>query len=143
MSELALHFEGLQLVVTLVSHQIEEKGKPYLDWLHCRVIITVPSFTGQVDWSVMPKELINLSDDLQSLYDHFPAQGSLHFKPVEPNVELSFEIATLGHVVGEYCLRNDFLECPVLKGPFCIDQSYIPGLVGGLRAFVKEAINAP
>ncbi len=139
MSELSLRLGKLHLDVKLLEHQVEEAGKPYLDWLVCAVSITVPSFSGDFRWSVMPAELLALADKLQELYDQFPKLDSVNFIPVERNVALSFEIGKTGIIEGQYTLCDDLVAGATLRGPFTIDQSYLPGVVRALRAFVREA----
>jgi hypothetical protein len=48
MGELNLNLNELQLKVTLVKRQVEELGQPYLDWLICDVVASLPSFSGRL-----------------------------------------------------------------------------------------------
>ncbi len=88
----------------------------------------------------MPSELTALADRLATLYDEFPKRGSIGFK--EPNVTLVFEIGPTGGVGGRYSLQDDVVDGLVLQGIFAIDQSYLPGLVRDIRAFVQAVAPA-
>src|SRR5262245_30272686 len=96
MDRLQLRLGDLNLQIRLIERQIEEAGKPYLDWLLCELGASISSFSGTVRWSVMPRELTGLADDLTHLYSQFPRRGSLVFEPTEPNILLNLEVQTTG-----------------------------------------------
>ena len=142
MAELDLHLGCLEIGLTLLERQVEEGGRPYTDWLSCEVNVAVPAFSGRFRWNVMPSELRALADNLDRLYERLPQQGTVSFAPLEPNTTLSFAMDPTGHVSGEFAFQPDFVEGAILRGTFAIDQSYLPGLVRQIRAFVAEAVNA-
>lgn len=142
MDELDLGLGDLRLRIRVIERLLEEAGVPYRDWLKCDVRVSVPSFSGSVEWSVMPSELRALADDLARLYGQFPRRGAVTFEPTEPNVTLSFEITTTGAVAGRYTLRDELIEGDVLQGQFQIEQSILPGLVNDIRTFVRAAAPA-
>jgi hypothetical protein len=127
-----------QLNLVCIKRQVEDAGKPYLDWLECDVMISDPSFSGRFSWSVMPGELLSLADDLNDLYRRFPKLGSIAFEPAEPNVILGFSIKASGRIDGQYVVRGDVMGS-VLQGEFTIDQSYLPEVVQRIRDFVKNS----
>jgi hypothetical protein len=139
MDELNLNFGDLNLSILLVERQQENGGGPYLDWLKCKVRVSVPHFSGSFDWEVMPHELDALADELIRQYDQFPDLVSVVFEPVEPNIILRFDMTQTGGLTGNYSFCSDFIEGTTLKGQFMIDQSYLPGLANDIRAFVKAA----
>ena len=141
MDELDLSLGDLRVRIRVLERLLEEAGVPYRDWLKCEVRVGVPSFSGSVEWSVMPLELSALADDLARLYDQFPSHGSVAFEPTEPNVTLNFEITTTGAVAGRCAFRDDLVDGDVLQVRFNIEQSRLPGLVNDIRAFV--AATAP
>jgi len=142
MNELDLSLGDLKLNIRSIERFVEEAGMPYRDWLKCDVRVSVPSFSGSVEWDVMPGELRTLADQLQRLYDAFPTRGSVAFQPTEPKVTLSFEITRTGAVAGRYEIRNEFVAGDVLAGAFQIEQSVLPRLVNDIRAFVDAAVSA-
>ena len=117
-------------------------GVSRIEWLHCDVRVSVPSFVGQLRWSVMPAELRGLADDLERLHGRMSKAGSVSFRPSEPNVALDFSPEHTGKISGTFMFNALLGDGPVLQGPFTIDQSFLPGLVSQLRTFVAEAVGA-
>jgi hypothetical protein len=72
----------------------------------------------------------------------FPQPDTLVFRPIEPNVELTFTMKPTGHIRGVYALRPEFAEPDSLSGAFEIDQSHLPGLVSVIWEFVRHATNS-
>jgi len=72
MNELDLSLGDLKLRIRSIERFVEEAGMPYRDWLKCDVHVSVPSFSGSVEWDVMPGELRALADQLQRLYLRSP-----------------------------------------------------------------------
>lgn len=139
MIELACQLGELELRVALVRREVEKEGEPYLDWLECRVRVSVPSFSGSGDWEVMPHELSCLADDLIRLYEGFPERGLVTFNPTYPNLTLEFQIETNGAVGGRCSVLDDFVEGDSLQCKFSLDQSCLPRLANEVRAFVRAA----
>ena len=123
----------------MIERLVEEAGKPYFDWLKCKVQVFVPFFSGSFEWYVTPHELSVLADELARLYDQFPKLGNVIFEPIEPNVTFKLKILSTGVIPGNYEFRGDLAEGGILKGQFKIDQSYLPGLVNDIRTFLQSA----
>lgn len=141
MQSISLNLGELNLHLALVTRDVEEPGKPYLDWLVCDLKIRDQGFTGTVRWNVMPSELSRLADELERLHDRLPELGSVSFESVEPNLTLSFAIYATGAIGGQYGVR-DFVHGPLLSGGITFDQSYVPRIVRDLRAFIMAATDA-
>jgi hypothetical protein len=136
-----LNFGKLHIKIDLLKRQVEDRNKPYLDWLICNVVISLPNFEGQFRWFVMPSELESLAADLSMMYTEFPTPSKFTFEPVEPNIVLSFEITRTGHIIGNFAFYPDFTDEQVLKGSFDIDQSYLPGIVDSIRTLLKSSVD--
>jgi len=136
-----LNFGKLHMKIDLLNRQIEDRNKPYLDWLVCNVVVSLPNFKGQFRWSVMPSELESLAADLNMMYTEFPTPSKFTFEPVEPNIVLSFELTPTGQIIGSFAFYPDFREEQVLKGSFDIDQSYLPGIIESIRTLLKSSID--
>lgn len=137
MNELEFKLGDIDIVVAVVQRNVEEAGKPYLDWLECNLRVSTPSFSGSVSWNVMPQELLALADDLIRLYDEFPKRGSLAFEPTEPNLTIDLKIGTTGAVEGECSIRDDIVYGDSLQCQSTIEQNQLPRLANDVRAFVQ------
>jgi len=137
-----LNLDPFRLVVTLIHREIEERDRPYLDWLHCRVEGNVARIAAEVEWSVMPAELSGLADDLDNLHRSFPEPGAVELSPAEPNLQVHFNLERGGRLSGEIEMRPDVADDVRLVGTFEVDQSYLPGYVMAIRGFLKEVDRA-
>lgn len=136
-----LNLGELQLGIELLKRQVEERDKPYLDWLVCDVVVSLPAFKGEIRWSVMPSELERLAADLSKMHDESPAAGEVTFRPTESNVLISFSLKPTGQVLGKFAFCPDVGEETVLKGSFKIDQSYLPEIVSGIQVLLKSSVD--
>jgi hypothetical protein len=87
----------------------------------------------------MPRELEILAAELAALHESFPRPGKVVFKPLEPNLSLTFELLASGRINGTYEARPVFHELHTVSGPFVIDQSYLPALAASIRSFTRDA----
>lgn len=142
MNRLELRLGELAITLNLIEHQVEEAGKPYLDWLIFDVSVSVRSFSGRFRWQVMPGELLELAEGLADLHTAFPRPGSFSFKPTEPNVVLHFSLAKTGLLGVEYAFSDELHLEPGFQGTVGVDQSYLPGLVQEIRSFMREVERA-
>ena len=133
MPEITLNLDPFRLVVTLVHRGIEERDRPYLDWLQCRVEGDVSRIAAELDWSVMPAELSSLADDLDNLHRSFPEPGVVELSPAEPNLKVRFKLEGGGRLSGEIEMRPDVAGDVRLVGTFEVDQSYLPEYVSAIR----------
>ena len=141
MIELHLPLGDVDLRISLIEHEVEEAGKPYLEWFNCELRISVRSFSASVRWGVMPQELNGLADDLTRLYDGFPQRGHVVFKPTYPNLTLDLQIATTGSVIGR-CMVVEDVELgdgSEVKANFVLEQRCLPRLALDIRTFVQAA----
>ncbi len=142
MGSLELTLGDTKIVVTVLGRDVEEAGKPYLDWIKCNVQVSTLSFSGSVRWSVMPCELTALAKDLVRLYDDFPKRGALSFNPSEPNISMNLTIRTTGAVDGELFVRDNLVDGDRLHCRFTIEQSQLPTLAREIRGFVEDVTAA-
>ena len=129
-----LNSPGLLFNLELLSRQVEVPNEPYLDWLHCKVNISVPSFNGSFDLSLMPKELYKLSKDLTEMSKEYPNINTVNFDTVEGNINLKFSLNG-----GEYKFTANPAVGSTLTGEFDFDQSYINSVVLNILQFLKES----
>jgi len=118
--EFSLHFD-------VTDRTAEGDGGLYLEWLHLRVDVRVPGFTGKVEWSVMPSELLAFRDALAEM-NELVSGASAELKGTEPGVALRLTAATGGCIKGEFLVSDRYRnpESAVLQGTFSLDQSYLP-----------------
>jgi hypothetical protein len=88
---------------------------------------------------VIPAELDRLAKNLSDMHAELPHLGKVEFKPVEPNVTLTFELTRTGQILGHFVFRPNLAEDTVLKGSFDIDQTYLPNIARGIRAFLESS----
>ena len=136
---LGLRFDGLALSLDLASRDVEPPGGPYRDWLRVTVRAEVPYFRADFSWSVMPDELRTLAAALEELHEAAPGTRPVRFKPVQPNLMLSFAVVTRGAITGSYHFRPDYTQPGTLQGSFRIAQTDLPGVAASIRAFLHEA----
>ncbi|HKD17370.1 MAG TPA: hypothetical protein VKG23_05825 [Thermoanaerobaculia bacterium] len=134
---LSLAFPGLRLTVEITGRDVSVPGAPYQDWLECQVSAESPGCETSFRWSADVAGLKALRHNLSQMHRDFPASARVSFRPAEPNIELTFE-----HRRGEYTLRPDFVDGPTITGHFGFDQSYVPGIVSAIDAFLAEADRA-
>ena len=64
---LTIDTDDFQLQMEPVSTRREEPGGPYLEWIDIRISLTVPGIQAEGQWSVMPDELRNFQQQIQSM----------------------------------------------------------------------------
>jgi hypothetical protein len=126
-----LSVPDLDLIIEATNRTVEGDGGPYLDWIECKVRISVEGFTGGIPWRVMPAELRSFVGGLQGMYDTLTPGTVAVLESVEPGVRLQLTLFTAGHLQGAYDLQNGPLG-PRLSGTFTMDQTYLPDLVAGV-----------
>lgn len=131
------------LALDLVCHDVEPPGGQYRDWLRLAVRAEVPHFSAAFPWSVMPDELRTLAAALEGLHDAAPAARPVRFKPVQPNLMLSFAVVTRGAVTGSYHFRPDYTRPGTLQGGFALAQRDLPDVAARIRAFLDATAAGP
>lgn len=129
------------LSLDFIERDVEIAGQSYMDWLSCQINVRVSPFWGQLGWSVMPKELIDLADGLERLRASLDVGGSYSFEPSDQNFRLNIIIGTGGAIYGHCEFKRGDLGEDVLIDTFWGDQSYIPSVVQEIRDIVHIAKN--
>jgi hypothetical protein len=145
MTHTTLQIGQLELSLSLPGPRADLALDPYEDWRTCQMKARVGSFTGSFIWQVMSSELLQLADDLSSLYERFPATGTVAFEGVEPNVSMSFTIGDRGEVRVHFKLSDqplDWLDSITLAGSVETDQQMLVDVANKLRRLVQSSNDA-
>lgn len=120
---------------------VEGNGGPYFDWITCDINIMVPGIQANIEWIVMPSEVVRFSDGLEEIYRTLqPGSGAI-LHGAERNFELRLDLMDRGGLRCEYRLQASAPDGATLMGYFEIDQSYIPKLITDLNQILDFPIS--
>ena len=107
------------------------------NWVKSTIKVSAGGFTGKVKASLRAEEFVSFMDDLSMLYEKLSGQAI--FKTMEQWLSITVVGDGLGHFEAQ-CKLSD--NAPAGGGNtlyFTInfDQTFIPGIIGGLKRIVK------
>lgn len=133
--------EGLRLRLVEMNRTTgADESNPYDFWIHYRVEIEVPNFSGFIHWSVMPSELRDLATELEILSQSIGTEKTGEFLPLDPGLNLRWHMNLRGQIDGQYRFTDTSQgpEAPTLSGSFALDQSYLKPLAMAIRRMVAD-----
>ena len=120
---------------------VEGNGGPYFDWITCDIDIVVPGIKANIEWIVMPSEIVRFSNGLEEIYRSLqPGSGAI-LHGAERNFELRVDLMDRGGLRCEYRLQASAADGATLTGYFEIDQSYIPEMITDLNQILDFRIS--
>lgn len=113
-------------------------GRPYpdgadwdFDWLDLCVHVTTGPWTGEFTSRWRAEEIGELRSQLAELYERL--NGSVHFKPLEPYVEITFEGDGRGHINITCVMRTEPLGENQLSFQHGMDQTELKTIIESLQ----------
>ncbi len=133
---LTIDTADFRLQMAPVSAHREKPGGPYLEWIDVRIRLTEPGLQAEGQWRVMPAELRNFQQQLQSMQAQLRPAQRAELKGVEPGFALILRMLEQGAILGEWRFQPLPPDGASITG-FCgLDQSFLPELLQGIESLL-------
>jgi hypothetical protein len=137
---LTINTEDFQLQIIPVSMRFEEPGGPYLEWIDTRVNVITVGIQAEGQWSVMPRELLQFQQQIQSMQVQLQLGQKAELSSVESGFKLVLQMLERGTILGDWHFQPDPPNGACIIGRCGFDQSYLGDFIRGiesLRSFAK------
>nr|WP_269506122.1 hypothetical protein [Burkholderia sp. IMCC1007] len=122
-----------------VAARREEPGGPYLEWIDVRIQLTVPGIQAEGQWRVMPDELRQFRQQIQSMQTQLQSGQRAELAGVEPGFELILETLDRGTIIGDWRFQPRPPDGAYIKGHCGLDQSFLSELLQGIESLLSFA----
>lgn len=137
---LTIDTDDFQLQVTPVSARREEPGGPYLEWIDVRIDLTAPGIRAEGGWSVMPSELRQFQQQLESMQTRLQAGQSADLAGVETGFSLKLRMLDHGQIIGDWRFQPAPPDGAWITGQCGLDQSFLDELLRGVGALLLFSV---
>ncbi|WP_454766927.1 WapI family immunity protein [Cupriavidus campinensis] len=120
-----------------VSARREEPGGPYLEWIDVRIELTAPGIRAEGAWSVMPGELRQFQQQLQSMQTRLQVGQKAELAGVESGFALILRTLDLGAIIGDWHFQPAPPDGARIIGQCGLDQSFLGELLRGVDALLS------
>ncbi len=134
---LTIDTDDFRLQMEPVAARRDEPGGPYLEWIDVRIQLTVPSIQAEGQWSVMPDELRQFRQQIQSIQTQLQAGQQAELTGVEPGFELILRTLDRRAIVGDWRFQPPPPEGACITGYCGLDQSFLPELLQGIESLLS------
>ncbi|WP_150123349.1 hypothetical protein [Burkholderia cenocepacia] len=134
---LTIDTDDFRLQMEPVAARRDEPGGPYLEWIDVRIQLTVPSIQAEGQWSVMPDELRQFRQQIQSIQTQLQAGQRAELTGVEPGFELILRTLDRRAIVGDWRFQPTPPEGACITGYCGLDQSFLPELLQGIESLLS------
>lgn len=134
---LTIDTDDFRLQMEPVAARRDEPGGPYLEWIDVRIQLTVPSIQAEGQWSVMPDELRQFRQQIQSIQTQLQAGQRAELTGVEPGFELILRTLDRRAIVGDWRFQPPPPEGACITGYCGLDQSFLPELLQGIESLLS------
>ncbi|MFA8328087.1 hypothetical protein [Burkholderia ubonensis] len=134
---LTIDTEDFQLQMEPVATRCEEPGGPYLEWIDVQIKLTVPGIQAEGQWSVMPGELRQFQQQIQSMQTQLQSGQRAELTGVEPGFELILRALDRGTIIGDWRFQPIPPDGACITGHCGLDQSFLCGLLQGIESLLS------
>ena len=135
---LTIDTEDFLLQMEPVSAHREEPGGPYLEWIDVRINLAVPGIQAEGQWSVMPGELRQFQQQLQSMQTQLQIGQRAELAGIEPGFGLILQTLDRGAIIGDWRFQPTPPDGACITGHCGLDQSFIDGLLQGIETLLTS-----
>ena len=136
---LTIDTADFQLQMEPVSTRREEPGGPYLEWIDVHISLTVPGIQAEGQWSVMPDELRNFQQQIQSMQAQLQPGQRAELTGVESGFELILRTLDRGAILGDWRFQPLPPDGACITGLCGLDQSFLYELLQGIESLLSFA----
>jgi hypothetical protein len=126
-----------QLQIEPVSSRFEEPQGAYFEWVNARITIVEPGIRAEGLWSVMPEELRQFQQQLQSMRARLQPGQTAELSGVERNFKLILQMLERGQVIGNWFFQPVPTEGAHITGVCGFDQSGLRMLLQGVESLLS------
>jgi hypothetical protein len=137
---LSIDIGDFQLRIRPVSVWFEEPGGPYLEWIDVQVKVTDSGIQAEGQWRVMPGELLQFQQQIQSMQVQLQPGQKAELSSAESGFKLVLQMLGRGTILGDWYFQPDPPGGAYIVGRCGFDQSYLGDFIRGiesLRSFAK------
>ncbi|AZQ51840.1 WapI family immunity protein [Burkholderia cenocepacia] len=134
---LIIDTDDFRLQMEPVAARREEPGGPYLEWIDVRIQLTVPGIQAEGQWSVMPGELRQFRQQIQSMQTQLQSGQRADLTSVEPEFELRLRMLDRGAIIGDWRFQPTLPDGACITGHCGLDQSFLPELLQGIESLLS------
>lgn len=128
------------VIGTTPDHRVELRIEGRTDgWLAGTCEVRAGVWSGTCEVWFFPGELDQFAGQIENLYQDL--RGTICFRPMEPNIEITLDVDGRGHILVTGRARQDIAGGNHLNFAFTLDQTALPVLAVSLRK--AEAFQAP
>lgn len=126
------------LSVEPVRCQFDHENGRRHDWITVRMVATVPYIRAEMEWELMRGELYVFHEDLERMYASIQVERKprpLKYVAMEGVLELDLQLVDIarGAILLTFAICPESATGIKLTGSAPIDQSFLPGMISGLR----------
>ncbi|MNL01034.1 hypothetical protein D3C87_1214870 [compost metagenome] len=134
---LTLDTDDFKLQIRPVSARREEPGGPYLEWIDVRIDLTAPGIRAEGAWSVMPGELRQFQQQLETMQTQLQVGQTAELAGVEAGFSLILRTLDQGQIIGDWRFQPAPPVGAWITGQCGLDQSFLGELLRGIDALLS------
>lgn len=134
---LIIDTDDFRLQMEPVAVRREGPGGPYLEWIDVRIQLTAPGIQAEEQWSVMPGELRQFRQQIQSIQTQLQSGQRAELTGVEPEFELILRTLDRGAIIGDWRFQPTPPDGACITGQCGLDQSFLPELLQGVESLLS------